>query len=122
MKKLIWFDAFAALTSGVVVIALKGFFAPLFNLPAALLTVLALTAFCYAVYSFQLAFRAHKPPPLIWLLIIANTIYALACLVLFFVFLRTATWLGSAYLLLDFSIVAALTFIEYRTMKREKGG
>jgi hypothetical protein len=114
LKKLIWIDACAALTAVIVLLSFKNIFVSLFNLPKYLFTNLAIVAFCYAIYGFNLARQKRFSLLFVKILAIANAVYALFCLYLIFVFYEKATFLGVCYLLFDFAIVAILSYLEWQ--------
>jgi CDP-diglyceride synthetase len=120
LKRLIWIDACAALTAVVVLVSFKKVFVSLFNLPEYLFTNLAIVAFCYAIYSFNLACQKNYSLLFVKILAIANAVYALVCLYLVLVFYKTATLLGICYLLLDFIIVATLAYLEGQQYQKYK--
>ena len=120
LKRLIWLDACAALTAVVVLVSLKKAFVSLFNLPEYVFTNLAIIAFCYTIYAFNLARQKDYSLIFVKLLAIANAVYALICLYLVFVFYETATFLGVCYLLFDFTIVATLAYLEGQQYLKHK--
>jgi hypothetical protein len=122
LKKLIWIDACAALTAVLVLMGFKNMFVSLFNLPEYLFTNLAIVAFCYAIYGFNLT--RQKRFSLLWvkILAIANAVYALFCLYLIFVFYEKATFFGVCYLLFDFAIVALLSYLEWQQYQIHQKG
>jgi hypothetical protein len=114
LKRLIWIDAYAALTAVLVLVSFKNIFVSLFNLPEYLFTNLAIVAFCYAIYGFNLARQERFSLLWVKILAIANAVYALFCLYLVIVFYEKATFLGVCYLLFDFAIVALLSYLEWQ--------
>src|SRR5687767_4263753 len=119
LKNLIWVDAIAAATAGLIVITLKSILAPLLNLPENLLLTLSIVSFGYAIFSFNLARQKTKPKQLLLLLIIGNAGYSIACLIVLIFFYHVAAPLGVFYLLLEASFVAVLAMLEWKAMKTQ---
>jgi hypothetical protein len=118
INHLIWIDGFAALSSGCFTWVFKSKLSPIFNLSESLLTTLMMVSFGYAIYSLSLARRQVKPMKMIKLLILGNSIYALACVILIGVFYKSATFLGIGYLALESLFVAGLAVLEASKIKK----
>lgn len=88
--------------------------APLLQLPSVLLCSLATTSLLFALYSFSLAARPRLRRHQVRMLILGNSLYALVCLLLLILFMRSATLWGVFYLTLECSFVTLLVIIERR--------
>ncbi len=117
LKTLIWIDGIAALLSGCFVLALRGQLAPFFNLPEQLLLAMCWVSFGYAAYSIRLAMQDQKPQKLLQVLVAANSIWAILCIVIAIYFIAAVTPWGIAYLILESFFVAALAVLEWRQIK-----
>ena len=117
LKTLIWIDGVAALLSGCFVLAFGGQLAPFFNLPEQLLFSMCCVSFGYAAYSIRLAMQDQKPKKWLQVLVAANAIWAILCIVIAVYFIATATLWGIVYLILESFFVAALAVLEWRKIK-----
>ena len=82
------------------------------------LLLIGLVNLGYATYSLSLAMRARRPPTLIVLLVIANSLWAAACLRWAVVFAPTASPWGLAHLLGESAFVGGLALLEWRWRAR----
>jgi hypothetical protein len=114
IKNLFWIDGLAALISGTIVILCKNWFSLLSNLPSNLLENLAIIAFVFASFSITNAILNTDYKPVFSLLIIANLLYVLFCLILLIFYFKSINWYGISFLVFDLSVVSVLAFIEYR--------
>jgi hypothetical protein len=119
LKKLIWIDAIAALLSGVVVFMIRPLLADFLRIPLSLLTTLSIISLCYACYSSYLARHKIKPVALVRILIGANALYALACVIIVMLLYGKMNVLGTVYLLLESAFVAGLAILEQRALRIE---
>ena len=117
LNTLIWIDANAALLSGCFVLAFRGQLAPWFNLPERLLFSMCCVSFGYAAYSLRLAMQKSKPVKWLKVLVAANSVWAVLCLVIAVCFSATATIWGIAYLILESLFVATLAVLEWKQIK-----
>ena len=114
LKKLLWIDAIAGLSVGIGILLVKDLLQPYLQLPRSLLTVCAIIALLYAVYSFHLVLRKSQSAGWVRALIFGNSFYAVFCLGLLWYFFDKASWLGKGYLLLDSVGVGTLAFVEWK--------
>ncbi len=120
LQRLLWIDGIAALTSGCMVLLFTPDLSNFFNLPQPLLKTLAFISLGYAAYSLHLAQRKVKPIPLLKLLVFANCAWAVVCLSVMLFYNNTATFYGTAYLILEALFVATLAFLEWGQIKLNK--
>jgi phosphatidylserine synthase len=116
LKKLFLFDGIAGILSAAAAMSIKIFFAALVNLPESLLTALIIIGSCYAAFSLTVSFLVPKRTDgrfLLKVLVVANSMYVLFCLVQVGVFYQTATIVGVAYLTLDAVAVALVAAFEW---------
>lgn len=118
LRSLISVDAIAALLSGCIVLILQNPFSRIFNLPKNLLTTLSIVALGYCLFSFYLTQQNLISKNLVKVLVVANSCYALACIILLIVFYSTASLFGVGYFLLDFTFVATLAVLEWRQLNK----
>lgn len=114
VNKLLWIDCTAAALAGVVVLVCSGWLSQWYALPRALLLFVGVVNLLYASCSFSLAVRAKRPQALIVLLVIANGLWAAACLVMAARFAGTATFFGLAHLLGEAVFVGGLACLEWK--------
>jgi hypothetical protein len=113
-SKLLHFDSFGGLTVGVVVLLLSQWLSAWYGLPRGFVIFVALVNIAYGSYSFSLLVRKKRPRRLIVLLVVANLVWAVLCLVWVTVFAQTATVFGIALLLLEALYVGGLAYLEWR--------
>ena len=114
LRRLLWLDFLGGLTACVGLTLLKGWAAPLLGLPLEVLGRLASIAGVYASYSLYLTQLPRLRRPWVKALSITNASYGIYCLRLLIGHGAQASWLGCAYLMVDFSIVIALAVAEWR--------
>jgi hypothetical protein len=72
MRNLLWVDCVAGALAGVLVLMFSKWLSGLHALPRELLLLNAAVNLLYASFSFSLAVRTRRPPPLIKVLVFAN--------------------------------------------------
>ncbi|QKE65658.1 hypothetical protein HNE05_03815 [Aquipseudomonas campi] len=117
-RNLLWVDGLAAASAGVLMLAIGDRLSSWYQLPPALLQLIGLVSLGYATYSLSLAMRARRPRTLIVLLVIANSLWAAACLRWAVVFAPTASPWGLAHLLGESAFVGGLALLEWRWWAR----
>jgi hypothetical protein len=117
MRKLLWVDAIAALLSGIGVFILLSFLSRFLNLPEYLLAIMSKVSILYSCFSFYLAIQRSNSKNILTFLVVGNSIYAFACIVIMLFFYNTANVLGVLYLMLESLFVAMLAFFEWRQIK-----
>ncbi len=119
LKVLMWIDAFAAMTAGVGIMALRAPLSGLFDLPEGLLLTQSIIALSFMPFSFYLAIAKPRGRNLYHTLASANLAYGVLCLILSVLFFKTANVFGLLYLLGDASIVIVLAVLEWRRIRLE---
>ena len=117
-RYLLWIDGLAATTAGVLMLALGERLSDWYQLPQSLLQLIGLVSLGYATYSLSLALRSRRPRTLIVLLVIANSLWAAACLRWALGFAATASPWGLAHLLGESAFVGGLALLEWRWRAR----
>jgi hypothetical protein len=120
-KTIFLLDGLGALLTAVLLLFILSPFDIYFGMPRAILTVLSLTAFLFAFYSF-FSFTISKPniQKLLKPIILANSIYCLTTLGLVFFFLDRLTTLGMIYFIGEISIIFGLIYIEVKILKTKQ--
>ena len=112
-SKLLWVDGCGGAIAGTVVLLASRWLSQWYGLPLNLLFVIGAANLVYATYSLSLARRARRPKALIVLLVVANLIWAMACLRWAFIFADTAQWLGLIHLAGEGLYVGGLAVLEW---------
>ena len=113
-RNLLWIDGLAALIAGILMLVLSGWLSWLYELPYGLLIFMGCINLAYSCYSLSLARRATRPIQLIWLLVAANSFWAIVCFVLAYHHGADASWFGLAHFIGEGIFVGALAFLEFR--------
>jgi hypothetical protein len=113
LRNLLWLDSFAALIAGVAVISLSGWLSQLHELPQSFLVWIGLMNIIYGSFSFSLAIRAKRSKSLIVMLVIANTVWAVFCVVAAVALVDTASFFGLAHLIVEGFFVGGLAALEW---------
>ena len=113
-RKLLWVDASAALVAGVGVLLLCGWLSEWYALPENLLLLIGGVNVGYGVYGLLLASRARRPRALILLLVMANLVWAAACLRWAVAYSESASVFGLAHLGGEGVYVGTLACLEWR--------
>ena len=113
-RSLLWFDGFAALVAGIVTLLLHGWLSELYSLPKGVLLFIGVVNLLYASYSLPLAMRSNRPKILIFLLIAANLMWAMVCLLLLILNRETISIFGLAHLVGEGLFVGGLAYLEWR--------
>ena len=96
LRDLLWLDAAAGLTVGVLTLSLYRWAEPLYGLPDGALAVVGAANLGYGLFSLSLARRARRPMGLIVALVAANALWAGLCTVALVAWWGTAGALGLA--------------------------
>ena len=113
VKNLLWIDCIAAALAGSAVLLLVPWLGPLYGLPPGLLQFIGIANLLYGGYSLSLALRRRRPQALITVLVVANGVWALACVGMAAHFSATATWLGLGHLVGEAIFVGGLAACEW---------
>jgi hypothetical protein len=112
--RLLRIDSLGALTVGLAVLLFSNWLVSWFGLPLSSIIFMGMVNIAYGCYSFSLLVRIKRPLRLIILLVIANLVWALLCVLRAAIFAQTATPLGIAYLFLEAVYVGGLAYLEWR--------
>ncbi|MEM6457408.1 MAG: hypothetical protein AAF772_20135 [Acidobacteriota bacterium] len=113
-RHLLWIDCSAGAAAGVTMLALSDWLSRWYQLPKGFMLMLGAVNLLYAAFSFSLARRARRPPPLLRVLIIGNGLWGVLCLAWAAMFARTASVFGLAHLTGEGLLVGGLAVIEWR--------
>jgi hypothetical protein len=114
LRKLLWVDCGAALLAGLAVLSLSAWLGRLYALPRELLVAMGMVNLAYGAFSFSLARRAHRPRPLIVLLVVANATWAVLCGIAAVRLAGVASGFGLAHLIGEGLFVGGLAALEWR--------
>jgi hypothetical protein len=112
--RLLRIDSLGALSVGVMVLLLSNYLTLWLGLPQSSILFMGIVNIAYGCYSLSLLVRTKRPLSLITVLVIANLLWALLCVLRAALFAQTATPLGIAYLLLEALYVGGLAYLEWR--------
>lgn len=98
----------------MLMLALRGWLAPWYGLPEALLVFMGIVNLGYAAFGGVLVLRGDPRPRLAPVLIVANFVWAAACVCGAAALAGTATVFGLAHLALEGLFVGSLAAIERR--------
>jgi hypothetical protein len=113
-RRLLWIDSGGGLLAGTTVLALAGWLSELYALPRALLLGIAAANLVYGTFSGSLALRARRPRPLVVLLVLANSVWAVLCGVAALSLWGQASAFGLAHLIGEGIFVGGLAAMEWR--------
>lgn len=117
-RRLLWLDSLGALAAGALVLTLAAPLAALHRLPGEVILASALANLAYGSYSGSLAtvatLRGTAPRPGVMLLVAANLIWTLVCVVLLARHRGAATLTGWLHIGGEGLYVAALALLEAR--------
>jgi hypothetical protein len=112
--KLLRIDSLGGLSVGFVMLLLSTWLASWYGLPRGFIIFIALVNLAYGCYSFSLLVRAKRPLSLIVLLVTANLVWAVLCMLWAVIFAQTASFFGIAHLLAEAVFVGGLAYLEWR--------
>jgi hypothetical protein len=122
LRNVLWADAASCLGSGLLQVLLTGVMASMLGLPAALLSSTGLFLLVYAAAVGFIATRRPLPRAVIWLLVVGNLGWALACVEVLISNWATVTVLGTAYVLVQALTVAVLAELQWFGLRRAAAG
>ena len=114
LRDLLWLDAAAGLTVGVLTLALYRWAEPLYGLPDGALAAIGAANLGYGLFSLSLARRARRPMGRIVALVAANALWAGLCTVALVAWWGTAGALGLLHLGAEAAFVGGLAAAEWR--------
>lgn len=118
LRHLLWIDSGAGLLNGVTTLTLCAWLSDLYSLPRPMLVAMGVTNLAYGTYSGLLASRTRRPMALIVVLVIANALWAIGCLLAAFRLADSASGVGLAQLLAEGLLVGGLAALEWRARKQ----
>lgn len=113
-RRLLWIDAGAGLTAGIIVLLAATWLSTWYNLPLWMLHTMGVANLVYGAYSLQLAMRQRRPRIMIGLLILGNATWVVICLIWAFMFSNTASIWGLCHLTGEALFVGFLASLEWR--------
>ncbi|HWB74481.1 MAG TPA: hypothetical protein VG755_05990 [Nannocystaceae bacterium] len=114
MRRLLWIDAIAAGSAGVLLLALRGWLAGFYGFALAQLWVMAVVSLCYCALGSIVLSQRTLPLGLVRVLFTANFAWACVCALAVPVLARSATVFGLVALLLEAIFVGGLAWLERR--------
>ena len=96
---ILWIDCTAAAFAGLIVLLAAQWLSQLYHLPKGIIVFMGCVNLLYASYSFTLANYKKRSMLLINILITANSIWVLVCLVMLWKFWQEMTFLPCSILL-----------------------
>jgi hypothetical protein len=118
LRHLLWIDSGAGFTAGLVVLALSTWLSEVYRLPRPLLVGMGVANLAYGTYSGTLARRMCRPRRLLVVLVLANTIWAVLCMLAAVSLVDRASVFGLAHLAGEGFLVGSLAALEWRERER----
>ena len=113
-KNILWVDCTAAAFAGLIVLLAAQWLSQLYHLPKGIIVFVGCVNFLYACYSFTLANYKKRALFLINILVIANSIWVLVCLVILWLFWQQMTIFAVIHIAGEAAFVGALARLEYQ--------
>jgi hypothetical protein len=111
--KLLRIDSFGGLSVGLLMLLLSHWLSSWYGLPRGFILFTGLVNIIYGCYSFSLLLRTKRPLSLIILLVLANLVWAVLCVLWAVIFAQTASFLGTIHLLGEALFVGGLAYLEW---------
>lgn len=121
LRRVLWADAISCLACGLLQVAFPGSMRELLGLPAGLLVHTAEFLLVYSVVVAWLATRGQPPAFMVWLLVLGNAGWAVACVALLTAGGLAPTVLGKAYIVMQALTVAVLAELQYYALRGRQG-
>ena len=118
LRSVLWLDAATGAATGALQLLLAGFLADLLGLPETLLVVSGWVMFAYVAGIGFIATRQFVPSAGVWLLIGANLLWVLGCLVLLLGDLAMPTLAGKAFLAIQAVTVGLLAELQWVGLRK----
>lgn len=112
LRAVVWFDASTGVLLGAFHLLLTASLTQWLGLPQGLLAITGVMLLGYAALATAIASAHTLPRGLLFVLIVANSVWALGSLVLLQSNALTPTTLGQAYLVVHMASVALLTVLQ----------
>ncbi len=111
---LLWIDCTGGLIAGILMLSFSEWLSALHVLPIGLIVTMGVANVVYGTFSFSLARRALRPPKLLLLLVVANSLWAVLCAVTAVVVAADASIFGISHLALESVYVGGLGALQWR--------
>ncbi len=118
LRRVLRADAIVSPGSGALQLLFTAWLADLTGLGQALLLEVGILYLVYGVFVAWLATRAEPPRALVWLLVLGNAGWAVACLALLALGVYATTTLDTAYVVLQAVAVALLSDLQFLGVRR----
>ena len=113
-KHILWIDCTAAASAGLIVLLAVPWLSQLYHLPKEIIIFVGCVNLLYACYSFTLANYKKRTLFLINILVIANSIWVLVCLIMLWQFWQEMTIFAVIHIAGEVVFVGALARLEYQ--------
>ncbi|MCY6413656.1 hypothetical protein QTA56_16210 [Acinetobacter sp. VNH17] len=113
IKNILWVDCGAAAFVGVVVLLAAQWLSSLYHLPKKVVIFIGCVNLLYACYSFLLVNYKRRSIILVNILVVANSIWVLICLILLWMFKEKVTIFAIMHILGEAIFVGVLARLEY---------
>lgn len=113
IKNILWVDCGAAALAGMIVLIVAQWLSPLYHLPKKIIIFIGCVNLLYACYSFLLANYKRRSITLVNILVAANSIWVLICLIMLWMFRREMTIFAIIHILGEAFFVGVLARLEY---------
>jgi len=121
MPYLLWIDSVAGLVAGSLVILLSSWLSEVYGVPRALLLCIGAANLVFGAYSGTLARRVRRPRGMIVLLVVANALWAVGCVVAAVMLTGRISVFGLLHLVGEGVFVGVLAVLEWRARHRLAG-
>lgn len=113
-KQILWVDCTAAASAGLIVLLVAQWLSQLYHLPKHVVIFIGYINLLYACYSFTLANYRKRSLLLINILVIANAIWVMACLIMLGMFWDEITIFAMIHIGGEAIFVGTLARLEYQ--------
>ncbi|EOR09575.1 hypothetical protein [Acinetobacter genomosp. 15BJ] len=113
-KHILWIDCTAATFAGLIVLLAAQWLSQLYHLPKAIIVFVGCVNLLYACYSFILANYKKRSIFLVNILVIANSIWVLVCLIMLWKFWQEMTIFAVLHIAGEAVFVGILARLEYQ--------
>lgn len=120
MRPILWVDALAGGSTALIGLLFYSYLTILLGLPKHLIVTIAAVTLLYALVALSLVLQRTMSVALLRLLIYANWIWTFISVGLLAEYARTATTLGTFFLVLQVVVVGGLAYAEGRQLKLMK--
>lgn len=112
-KNILWIDCGAAALAGMFVLLAAQWLSPLYHLPKKVIIFIGCVNLLYTCYSFLLANYKKRSILLINMLVVANSMWGLICLIMVWMFWQEITIFAIIHILGEAFFVSSLARLEY---------